>query len=345
MNFQRKYLKKWFSGINEDHPIIKNIKLYPKSKKYWNNLLCEIDNISGLRNKISEMKNDPAGYKSIISELEFCRKIITFNPKFISSRTKGPSPDIEATVLGQIFYFEVKSIMETDEMRHVFEEIRKIKSFYIVWISYYKINKNQSDDLITIVKTLIDEKSTGIFVTVDGEFKIEIEKKRKIAGKSRSHKTAVIMGLQEPVTIGKKELSNFRKKIIMDFFKKERQLKSNRPIFLVLYLDRWIMTSDDIKQLLYGMITEDHVVGCRNFVGFEKIYKAYNSHLEIVNSTSIVPKFIYPEKDGLYFMDNFNILNGVITVYNNSYEFFINPFAEKQIRIDEFRVLKRFFNK
>lgn len=328
-----------------DHPIIKNIKLYPKSKKYWNDLLRDIDSITGLRSKISEMKNDPAGYKSIVSELEFCRKIKSFNPKFISSRTKGPTPDIEATVLGKNFYFEVKSIMETDEMRYVFEEIRKIKSFFIAWIYYYKISKNQSEDLITIVKTLIDEKSTGIFVTDGGEFQIEIEKKRKVPGKSRSSKTAIIMGLQEPVMIGKKELSNFRKKIIMDFFKKERQLKSNQPIFLVFYLDRWMMTSDDIKRLLYGTITEDHVVGCRNFVGFEKIYKVYNSHLEIVNSTELVPKFIYPEKDGLYFMDNFDILNGVITISNNSYDFFINPFAEKQIKIDEFRELKRFFNK
>ena len=82
--------------------------------------------------------------------------------------------------------------------------------------------------------------------------------------------------------------------------------------------DRWIMTSDDIKRLLYGTITEDHVVGYKNFIGFEKIYKAYNSHLEIVNSTELVPKFIYPEKDGLYFMDNFDILNGVISISNNS---------------------------
>lgn len=343
MNFQRKYLKKWFSGINDDHPIIKNIKLYPKSKKYWNNLLRDLDNITGLRSKISEMKNDPAGYKSIISELKFCRNIKTFNPKFILSSTSGTTPDIEATVLGRTFYFEVKSIMETDEIRHVFEEIRKTKSYYIVWISYYKINKNQSDDLISIVKTLIDEKSTGIFVTKDGEFQIEIEKKRKISGKSRSSKTAIIMGLQEPIMIGKKELSDFRKKIVLDFFKKERQLKSKQPIFLVFYLDRWIMTSDDIKQLLYGTITEDYVIGFRNFVGFEKIFKVYNSHLEIVNSTEIVPKYIYPEKNGLYFMDNFDILNGVITFSNDSHDFFINPFAEKQIRVDEFRILKSFF--
>ena len=59
MKFQRKYLKKWFGGFSDDHPIIKNIKLYPNSKKYWNTLLSDLDSVTGLRRKIAEMKRDP----------------------------------------------------------------------------------------------------------------------------------------------------------------------------------------------------------------------------------------------------------------------------------------------
>jgi len=345
MNFQRKYLKKWFGGFSDDHPIIKNIKLYPNSKKYWNTLLSDLDSVTGLRRKIAEMKRDVAGYKSILSELEFCRKINDFNPKFISSNTRKPTPDIEATVSSQSVYFEVKSLMETDEMRHVFEEIRKIKSYYFIWISYDRIDKDQSEDIIEIVKKLIEEKSTGIFVTKDGDFQIEIEKKRKIPGKPRSRKTAIIMDLREPVKIGKEELKYFRKKIIMDFFKKERQLKSVQPIFLVLYLNRWIMEPDDIRRIFYGTICEDLVVGIRNFKGFEKIYEIERKHPDIAYSSGLIPKFIYPEKDGLFFIDNFDILNGIISVKRNQCSFIINPFAQNQISQNLFRALRNFFNK
>jgi hypothetical protein len=137
-----------------------------------------------------------------------------------------------------------------------------------------------------------------------------------------------------------------RKKVFKDFWDKMHQFLSEQFVFWVIDVKRWQYGGDDIdfKRVVYGTTVQDLSIGIRHFVGFDKIYKAFDKNPELFNDTGLVPSFTYPEKDGLFFLNEANCLDGLIVKSFTKQYFLPNPFSAPQLRFDTMRILRKSFN-
>lgn len=340
MKLKGEYVKEYLGKFDESHPLILQFKINPDYMEYFDKLLSNLINVPNLENKINELRKDKGNWESYISELKFCNRIIQLEPKFIPSKGEKADPDLEIELDGEKIFFEVKLLSETDESKRVYKELFSIRSDYIVIINYDILTKEKADKLIEAIKERIYNKKTGEFRLDFADIKI-IEK-NSLSKKSGKKNTYLIMTTRETAEI---ERETLKRKLLLDFYKKIKQFNSGRKVFWVLDIDRWKYSVECVKEVFHGTTTYDLSGGLSHYVGFEKIYKYFDKNPEIVQSTDIMPKFIYPNKDGLIFNDDFKILNGIVAFKENKMGFFINPFAENQIDIQRFRKLKNFFEK
>lgn len=286
------YLEKYLNSFDDDHPLLISFELNSEYKTYFNELLGELDSVPNLNSKIKIMK-DASNWESIVSELEFAKSIKELNPEFIQTKNK---PDLKITLNGENVFFEVKLLADTDEASRVYKEIWAVPSDFVVKIDYDLLDKEKADAIIESVITKIKSQQTGSF-SLNGT-DIEINKK-KTAGYER---TAVILTMKEAIKISFEWL---RRKVFKDFWDKMHQFLSEQFVFWVIDVKNWQYGTDDIdfKQIVYGTTVEDLSIGIRLFVGFEDIYKAFDKTPELFNDTGLVPKFTYPQKDGLFFLN------------------------------------------
>lgn len=149
--------------------------------------------------------------------------------------------------------------------------------------------------------------------------------------------------MKEAITIPFEPL---RKKVFKDFWDKMHQFLSEQFVFWVIDVKRWQYGIDDIdfKRVVYGTTVEDLAIVSRLFVGFDDIYRAFAKNGELFNDTGLVPRFTYPLKDGLFFLNEAKCLRGLIINSFGKQYFLINPFSAPQLKLDTIRILRRYFN-
>lgn len=319
------YLEKYLSSFDDSHPLLVSFELNDEYRAYFDKLLSELDSVPNLIGKIKVLK-DASNWESTVSELEFARSIKSLNPEFIQ---EGNKPDLKITLNGESIFFEVKLLADTDEASRVYRELWAIPSDFMVRIEYGLLEKKEkADAIIEFVTTKIKNQQTGSFSFDDTE--IEIQKKKT----SSSERTGVISTMKEAMTIPFEPL---RRKVFKDFWDKMRQFLSEQFVFWVIDVKRWQYDADDFRTVVYGTTVTDLTVGIRHFVGFEKIYRALEKNHELVYDTGLVPRFIYPEKDGLFFLDEANCLDGLIVKSFTKQYFLPNPFSTPQLKFDTLR--------
>jgi len=332
------YLKRYLREFKDDHPLLTLFGLNQEYMEFFDKLLGEIDSIPNLNSKIKQMRKDSSNWESIVSELEFARKIKALNPKFVS--VKGsPSPDICIDCLGEQVYFEVKLLADTEEASRVYREIWAVESDFRVEIVYENLDQDKPDKanrLIDFVKKKIQNHQTGSF-EVDGH---EVRIQKKISAKSS--RTALIMRSKEAFLV---PLELLKRGIFRVFYDKILQFSAQDFVFWVIDVQRSKYGLDFFKAIVYGNTVSDKVVGLKHYVGFEDIYQIYLKNPELFNNTDIVPEFTYPKKDGLFFLKDAKCLNGIIIKSRGRTSFLLNPFADPQLDINIIRKLKNFFEK
>jgi len=337
--------EKFLEQLEEEHPIKNIITWNDRFKKY---LICLIDfldknTIKNLDSKLNELRRDKANWESYISEMEFCRKLAGLSPEFIPSKSKGAAPDIKISLNGEDIFFEVKLLKDVEMSTELFKRISEIISDYIVIINYDPLNlsKEYIEKAYQLVLNNIKERKTGKF-NIDNVLDIEIKEKKDVAKEfKKESRTWVILSMKKAIEI---DVGKLKRKMLLDFYKKLKQFKNVKNIFWVIDLERWQYSIDCLKEVFYGGIISDYTIGIKNFVGFEEIYKIYTKNPELFNDTNIVPCFSYPKKDGLFFNEDFNILNGVVGIKKNKSHLLINPFAKNQLDIFIIRKLKEVIN-
>lgn len=337
--------EKFLEQLEEDHPIKSIITWNDHFKKY---LICLIDfldknTIKNLDSKLNELKRDKANWESYISEMEFCRKLADLSPEFIPSRNKGATPDIKISLNGEDIYFEVKLLRDVEMSTELFKRISEIISDYIVIINYDPLNlsKEYIEKAYQLVLNNIKEHKIGKF-NINNVLDIEIKEKKDVAKEfKKESRTWVVLSMKEAIEI---DVDKLKKKILLDFYNKLKQLKSVKNIFWVIDLRRWQYNIDDLKTVFYGNIVADYAIGTKNFVGFDDIYEVFRKNPELLNGTNLVPCFTYPKKDGLFFNEDFKILNGVVGIKGNKSLLLVNPFAWDQLDISIIRKLRKVIN-
>jgi hypothetical protein len=326
------YLEKYLSSLDDSHPLLVSFKLNDEYRMHFDKLLGELDSVPNLIGKIKILK-DASNWESTVSELEFARSIKALNPEFIQ---EGNKPDLKITLNGESIFFEVKLLADIDEANRIYRELWAMPSDFVVKIEYTLLDKREkADAIIDFVASKIKNRQTGSFSLDDTE--IEIQKKKTVG----SERTWLMMTMKEAITI---DFDLLRRKIFKDFWDKIRQFLSEQFVFWVIDVKRWQYGEDDYRRVVYGNTVEDLSVGMTHFVGFEKIYKAYEKNRELVHHTGLIPSFHYPEKDGLFFLDEASCLDGVIIRSFTKQYFLANPFSSPQLRFDTLRTLKRLFN-
>jgi hypothetical protein len=323
------YLEKYLNSFDDSHPLLNFFELNPDYKTDFDKLLGELDSIPNLESKIKIMK-DASNWDSIVSELEFARSIKALNPEFIQAKNK---PDLKITLNQEDIFFEVKLLSDTDEASRVYKEIWAEPSDFVVKIDYGLLDEGKADAIIEFVKTKIKSQQTGSF-SINGT-DIEISKKKTIG----SERTWVVSTMKSI----KISFEWLRKKVLKDFWDKLHQFSSEQFVFWVIDVKNWKYATDDLdfKDIVYGKTVEDPIIGYRNFVGFEDIYKAYMTRPpELFNDTGLVPTFRYPLKDGLFFLNEAKCLDGLVVRSFSKQYFLVNPFSEPQLQLNTIRTLK-----
>jgi len=328
------YLEKYLNSFDDDHPLLILFELNPEYKTYFNELLGELDSIPNLNSKIKIMK-DASNWESTVSELEFAKSIKVLNPEFIQEENR---PDLKITLNGESVFFEVKLLIDTDEASRVYKELWAVPSDFVVKIDYGLLDKKEKvDAIIEFVIAKIKSQQTGSFSLNGTDIKIQ---KKKTVG---SERTGVISTMKEAITIPFEPL---RKKVFKDFWDKMHQFLSEQFVFWVIDVKRWQYCVDDIdfKRVVYGTTVADLGIGRRLFVGFEDIYTAFEKNPELFNDTRLVPTFTYPERDGLFFLNEAKCLDGLVIRSFSKQYFLANPFSAPQLKFDTIRTLRRLLN-
>ena len=302
MDFKRHAnLQANLSDFDENHPLLVIFELNPKYMDVIESLFDELKAVTNFATKIQELK-DTSNWQSVISELEFARKIKALTPEFIKKEKGTRTPDIKANISGNEAFFEVKLLLENDEAHRLYGEIWKLESDLLVRINHGTLDKAQVDSLIGFIQEQITLKATGTF-SVDGT-DITIQKRAN----PQSKRTALItVQIASHITF-----EPIRKKLFMEFYDKLTQFESCQPIFWVVDCQRWKYDHDDIKRTVYGTIQNDMTVG-NSMYGFAGIMKIACDNLELFNGTNLVPTLTFPLKDGLFFLHEASCLNGLIT--------------------------------
>jgi hypothetical protein len=323
------FLKKCLSDFDEEHPLLVNFELNPKYMDYVEALFKEVDRTPNLEIKIEEMK-DTSNWESAFSELEFARKVKALNPEFIRKERGSRTPDLKASLLGKDVFFEVKLLLENDEARRMYDEIWRIESDLTVKVSHDALNKNQTDRLIEFITGKVKSNSRGSFAFEGTD--IEIQKRTN----PKTKRTALIT-FQRPILI---PLEPIRKKVFMEFYDKLIQFESCKPIFWVVDCLRWKYGHDDFKSIFYGTTTTDMTVGLKVY-GLSDITAKAAENWELFNDTGLVPTLTYPAKNGLFFLNDAECLNGAIAKTHGNTHLLMNPFAGQQLDNESIRQLRR----
>jgi hypothetical protein len=322
------FLKKYLSDFDEEHPLIFNFSLNPEYMNYVEDLFKEVDGIPNLVIKMDELK-DNSNWESSFSELEFARKVKALNPQFIKTEKSSRTPDLKVSLLGKDVFFEVKLLLENDEAHRIYYEIWKVESNLTVKVSHDALNKNQTDRTIEYIKNKVTSNSIGTF-SFEGT---DIEIQKRINPKTK--RTALIT-FQRPVSI---PLEPIRKKVFMEFYDKLIQFESCKPIFWVVDCLRWKYGHDDFKSIFYGTTTRDLTVGLKMY-GLSDITGKAVANWELFNDTDLVPTLTYPMKNGLFFLNEAECLNGVVSKTHGNTKLLLNPFAKHQLDTDSIRQLR-----
>ena len=321
-------LKVNLSDFDDNHPLLVTFELNPKYMDIIESLFGELKTVTNFATKIQELK-DISNWQSVISELEFARKIIALTPEFIKKEKSARTPDVKATMSGNDVFFEVKLLIENDESYRLYGEIWKLESDLLVRISHDTLDKTKVDNLIGFLKEKVTSKSTGSF-SVDGT-DIIIQKREN----PQSKRTALIT-VQRASHI---TFEPIRKKIFMDFYNKLTQFESCKPVFWVVDCQRWKYDRDDITRAVYGTIQRDMTVG-NAMHGFSDIMKRASENLGLFDGTDLVPALTFPLRDGLFFLHEASCLNGVITKNYGETGLLVNPFAKQQLGAGKIGLLK-----
>jgi hypothetical protein len=332
------FLKKNLSDFGKDHPLLVWFEVNPKCMDNFESLFKEVDDIPNLANEFKKMKNDFQNWESFISELKFARKVKVLNPAFINEKDSR-TPDLKVSLLGKEIFFEVRLFNDMDKSRRIYEEIYKIESDLIVSISLHDVvlDEDQTDTLIKSIKDKVKSSSQGTFPF--DEYEIKIMKKVS----SQSKRTALV------ISQCAKEISSepIRKKIFQAFYKKLSQLESCKPnpIFLVIDCKKWQYDDIDLRRAVYGIIQYDKTVGM-TMLGFSDITKRAATNWELYNDSRLVPEglvptLLYPDKKGLFFLNDASCLCGVVGItLGDGMQLLINPFAEQQLDTKSIRQLQ-----
>lgn len=324
-----RFLKKYLSNFNEDHPLLVNFESNVEYMNYVEDLLKDVDGTPNLEIKIGEMK-DPSNWESAFSELEFARKVKALNPEFIKTEKASRTPDLKVSLLGKDVFFEVRLLLENDEARHVTDEIGKIESDLIVFMTYGLIKAEQTDKIIDFVKSKINTLEIGSF-QFEG-MNIEIRKRPL----NNIQKTSVVT----PVVAGTFiDLERIRSRVFQIFYEKLTQLRSRTPIFLVIDCQRWQYSEDTFKSIILGDIERHYDIGLK-LCGFADIVEKYARNPELFNETELVPVLTYPRRNGLCFLKDAECINGVVSKTRGKTQLILNPFAGQQFDSDSIRQLR-----
>jgi hypothetical protein len=321
-------LKANLSDFDDNHPLLITFELNPMYMDIIESLFDEIKAVANFATKIQELK-DISNWQSVISELEFVRKIMALTPEFIKKEKSARTADIRATLSGNEAFFEVKLLLENDESHRLYGEIWKLESDLLVRISHDTLDKTQVDNLIRFLKDKVTSKSTGSF-SFDGT-DIAIQKRET----PQSKRTALIT-VQRASHI---TFEPIRRKIFMDFYSKLTQFESCKPVFWVIDCQRWKYDRDDIARAVYGTIQRDMTVG-NAMHGFSNIMKRASENLGLFNGTNLIPALTYPLRDGLFFLHEASCLNGVIAKNYGETGLLVNPFAKHQLGTNKIGLLK-----
>jgi len=317
---------KFLDELDEDHPI--------KSLTNWNidfinHLICLIDflnehEIKNLDSRLKEIKRDKENWKSYISELEFCKRIVDFYPEFIPKYKGRETPDIKVILNSEEIFFEVKSLMDTDKDTQLYEKLHEIKSDYAIMIDYDPLNL--SKEYIEITYCLVSKKikghSPGKF-SIYNVLDIEIKEKREIANKFKPDgRTWVCLLPKETIKI---DVNRLREKILLDFRDKYTQFKSAKNIYWVIDSKKWMYDFDEFKTVFYGEEKPE--------VPIEEKFRIYYTR-------------IYSKMNGLFYgLDEcFKILNGIVVILGDKSKLLINPRAQQKLDCSTKEKLKEVLN-
>jgi hypothetical protein len=126
----------------------------------------------------------------------------------------------------------------------------------------------------------------------------------------------------------------------MEFYAKVTQFESCKPIFWVVDCLRWKYGYDDFKAIFYGNTTRDKTVGLKLY-GLSDITAKAATNWELFNGTDLVPELTYPQKNGLFFLNDAGCLNGVVAKTHGNTRLLLNPFAVQQLDNDSIRQLRK----
>jgi len=337
--------EQFLEALAEDHPIKIVTYLNKEFKWYLIDLIDFLSKkkIENLDLKLNELKKDKSNWESYVCELEFCRRVVDLSPRFIPSKEKGKTPDIKISLNEEDIFFEVKLLKNVGIGTELFKRVSEIISDYVVIINYDPLNlsKEYIKKAYQLILSNIKKRETGKF-NVDNILDMEIKEKKDVAKEFKEKsRTWVILSMKQSMWI---DVEKLKIKVLLDFYNKQRQFKSVKNIFWVIDLRRWQYNIDDLKKVFYGNIVTDYTVGIRNFVGFNDIYRVFRKNPGLFDDTNLIPCLTYPKKDGLFFNEEFKILNGVIGIKGNKSLLLINPFARDQLDILIIKKLKEVIN-
>ncbi len=333
--------REFLEHLTLDHPIKILTQSSYRFKDYIINLIDFLNSkkVEGLDSKLIEIKKDKENWESYLCELEFCKRIVGLSPVLIPSKRKGKKPDIKISIDGKDIFFEVKLIKDTDLSSRLFKMINEIRSDYVVMVRYdpFRLSESHIQELYKLILDNIKKYKTGKFNIADILEVNIIKKEELVKDFKKDQKTWVVLSMKKAVFVDLKKLRN---KISLDFHEKLDQFR-DKNIFWVLDIKRWQYNFSNLQTIFYGTTIADIEVKTKEF---KDILEIFMKNPELLEGTDLLPRFIYPQKDGLFFHEEFKLLNGVIIIKGDKSKLLINPFAKNQLDIKVIRRLKYLIN-
>lgn len=340
-------IEKNCGDLKNDHPLMLcALEDNTKFLQYFENLLKNLKSVKGFKSKIKKIKEDSQNFRSYLSELKVAEYFKNFDVEFTHTKKEEKIPDLKIRYNGKEIYLEVKLSADTRYEPEVFREIEKIPSPFFVKIEYdynylleaIGVEKEIIGKLIDFTKGKIKKGNYGIFPLTLGNIKfadVEIKNKKEYGIILKEGEKTYLMMM--PKEARKIPFEPIRRRINSVFYENIDQLTNDVPTILVLDIDRREIFMEEIELILYG--TDECDPSFLLKLLSPKIKKAYVRDMNVFHEYNLLPTLTYRERNGLFWRDDANILNGVLVFMRNEKKIFVNPFVNDELYVSNLKQL------
>lgn len=230
------YIRKHFGNcrLEKNHPL----RIPNSNSEYMNyveNILKELDGAPNLETKIKKMKKT-VQWESILSELEFAKRVKSLNPEFVKEERKNgkKTPDLKVNLSGKELFFEIEMLVDNTANSRIANKIRKISSNLTLTIHGIIYDDKTADALIEFLKNKINSNETGCF-SFEG-INIEIMPTNYLKG---------ITWFEYEIPI-----KSMKEKISKAFNDKLPQFMFRKPIFWIIDCKRFYFSHGSFETVL-----------------------------------------------------------------------------------------------